>query len=96
MESHKILNFGSVTKEFMGINSRRAMNIAAKKIELIEWLTGLQDEKLINKVDGLKKVAEADWWDTLSKEQQQDIQAGLMDVESGKKKDFKKVLAKYR
>ena len=72
------------------------MNIAVKKIELIEWLTGLQDEKLIKKVEGLRKEAEADWWDTLTAEQQEDIEAGVVDLETGRKKNFKKVLSKYR
>jgi hypothetical protein len=71
------------------------MNIAIKKIELIEWLTRLQDEKLIKKVESLRKEAESDWWDTLTAEQQEDIAAGITDLEAGRKKDFKKVLSKY-
>ncbi len=72
------------------------MNIAVKKIELIEWLSRLQDEKLIKKVEVLRKEAEADWWDSLTTEQQEDIEAGLSDLETDRKKDFKKVLVKYR
>ena len=72
------------------------MDLAVKKIELIEWLTRLQDEKLIKKVEGVRKEAEADWWDTLTAEQQEDIEAGVADLEAGRKKDFKKVLSKYR
>lgn len=72
------------------------MNLAVKKIELIEWLTRLQDEKLIKKVEGVRKEAEADWWDTLTAEQQEDIEAGVSDLEAGRKKDFKKVVSKYR
>ena len=62
------------------------MNIAVKKIELIEWLS---------KVEGLRKEAEADWWDTLTPEQQEDIEAGVSDLEAGRKKDIKQVLSKY-
>jgi hypothetical protein len=72
------------------------MNIAVKKIELIEWITRLEDEKLIKKIESLRKEAEADWWDTLTAEQQEDIEAGIVDLELGRKKDLKKVLAKYR
>ncbi len=72
------------------------MNIAVKKIELIEWLSKVQDEKLIKKVEGLRMEAEADWWDRLTAEQQEDIEAGVADLEEGRKKDFKKVLSKYR
>jgi short subunit dehydrogenase-like uncharacterized protein len=31
------------------------MNIAVKKVEIIEWLAQLNDEQLINKVEKLKK-----------------------------------------
>jgi len=72
------------------------MNIAVKKIELIEWLSKVQDEKLIEKVEGLRREAEADWWDALTAEQQEGIEAGVADLEAGRKKDLKKVLAKYR
>jgi hypothetical protein len=72
------------------------MSIAVKKIELIEWLTRLQDEKSIKKVEGLRKELEADWWSTLTAEQREDIEAGIADLEAGRKKDFKKVLSKYR
>ena len=44
------------------------MNIAVKKIELIEWISKVQDEKLIKKMEVLRKEAEADWWDTLTSE----------------------------
>ena len=72
------------------------MNIAVKKIELIEWLSRVQDESLIKKVEGLRKEAEADWWDTLTAEQQENIEAGEADLEAGRKNNFKKVLSKYR
>ena len=44
--SHKIVNF-----EYKFVS----MDIAVKKVELIEWLAGLQDEKLIQRIDILKK-----------------------------------------
>jgi len=72
------------------------MDIAVKKIELIEWLSKVQDKKLIQKVESLRKEADADWWNSLTEEQQEDIEAGIVDLDSGKKKDFKKVLSKYR
>ena len=33
------------------------MDIAVKKVELIEWLARLQDKSLLEKVDSLKKKA---------------------------------------
>ncbi|HCZ35011.1 MAG TPA: hypothetical protein DHV26_03705 [Cytophagales bacterium] len=39
------------------------MDIAVKKIELIEWLTRLQDEKLIKKIEALKKDSVTDHYE---------------------------------
>ena len=33
------------------------MNIAVRKVEIIEWLAQLNDEQLINKVEKLKKLS---------------------------------------
>lgn len=71
------------------------MDISIKKIELIEWLTKIEDEGLINKIADLKKESETDWWDSLTNEQQEDIQAGLDDIEAGKKQIFSNSISKY-
>jgi hypothetical protein len=39
------------------------MDIAVKKIELIEWLTRLQDEKLIQRIEALKKDSTTDHYE---------------------------------
>lgn len=39
------------------------MNIAVKKVELIEWLTKLQDEKLIQRIELLKQSSIKDLYD---------------------------------
>lgn len=36
------------------------------------------------------------WWCTLSKEQKEDIEAGLSDLANDNKKDFAKVISKYK
>ncbi|MBT1700089.1 hypothetical protein KK083_24590 [Fulvivirgaceae bacterium PWU4] len=69
------------------------MDLSIKKIELIAWLTGIEDESLINKIAALKKETEADWWDALNEEQKQDIEAGISDLEAGRKKDFFEALS---
>jgi len=39
------------------------MNVQAKKYQFIEWITNIQDTKLIK----LVKIAEdSDWWDYIS------------------------------
>ena len=39
------------------------MDIAVKKVELIEWLVRLQDEKLIQQIDSLKKGSVNDMYE---------------------------------
>jgi hypothetical protein len=72
------------------------MDIQTEKLELIEWLSKLSDTSTIKEIKAIKKGKEADWWDTLSKAQKEDIEAGLSDLENGRKKSFHKVMAKYK
>lgn len=39
------------------------MDIAVKKVELIEWLARLQDEKLIQRIEALKKKSVNEWYE---------------------------------
>lgn len=72
------------------------MDLQAEKLNLIEWLTQLKDASVIKEIRALRKEKEADWWDKLSREQKEDLEAGLSDLNAGKKKSLAKVLAKYK
>ncbi len=72
------------------------MDIQTEKLDLITWLAQLNDTLVIEEVKTLKKEQQEDWWDTLSKDQQDDIEAGLEDLRMGRKKDVAEVLAKYK
>ena len=71
------------------------MDISLKKIALIQWLSQVQDEQLINKIESLKDQSEKDWWDSLTNDQKEDIESGLTDLDAGRKSDFHKVISKY-
>jgi hypothetical protein len=43
------------------------MNIAVKKIELIEWLARIQDKSLLKKLEALKKKAIAESYESKMK-----------------------------
>lgn len=43
------------------------MNIAVKKVELIEWLAGIQDRSLLEKLDILKRKAIAESYESRMK-----------------------------
>ncbi len=72
------------------------MDIQTEKLELIEWLSKLSDTSTIKEIKEIRKEREADWWDSLSKAQKEDIEAGLSDLESGRKKILSKVLSKFQ
>jgi len=62
------------------------MNIQTEKLDLIEWISRLNDSSII---DRLRKIKEdysksKDWWDTLEKEELKSINRGLKDVEEGR------------
>jgi len=72
------------------------MNIQAKKYKLIEWITNIQDSKLIDKL--VKIANESDWWDEISEAEKTSIEKGLKNLEEGKAvyhSEAKKVYEKY-
>lgn len=64
----------------MGINIQNA------KIELIQWLTTLEDSSLIQKIIELRKNETKDWWKDISDAEKQSIELGISDAENGKLK----------
>lgn len=72
------------------------MSLQSEKLHLIEWLINVKDARVIKEFISLKNKKESDWWDELSQEQKEDIEAGLADLDSGKKREFKKVLDRLR
>ena len=62
------------------------MSIQKEKLDLIEWISRLNDNSII---DRLRKIKEdysksKDWWDTLEKEELESINRGLKDFEKGR------------
>ena len=68
------------------------MKTESIKIELIEWLTNLDDNHILASLLQFKKSSElGDWADNLSEEQAQSLQRGLTDSENKRvltSKDF--------
>ena len=67
------------------------------KLELIEWLTRLND---IDTLKYLKIIKEArtgrkDWWDDLTEKQRLGIQRGLKDIDEGRMVSHSDVKKKY-
>jgi hypothetical protein len=62
------------------------MNIQTEKLNLIEWISGLNDTSIIDRLREIKDdySKSKDWWDTLKKEELASINRGLKDFEEGR------------
>ena len=69
----------------------------AIKLELIEWLTKLEDDETIQYLKIVKdsKSNEHDWWDDLSEDERSGIERGLDDVKAGRVVSHDDVRLKY-
>jgi len=69
----------------------------AIKLELIEWLTKLEDEETIEYIKVVKdsKSSNHDWWDDLTPNQKQGLERGLRDIDQGKTIPHETVKKKY-
>jgi len=72
------------------------MDIQAEKIQLIEWLAGLNDPRTLDEFISLKKSKEADWWDKISTEERQEISEGLAQANRGEVIPHREVMAKFK
>ena len=61
-----------------------ATNLQERKIELIQWLSVIDDDKLIEKIVDLKRQNSGDWWNEISEAERDSIDRGLADADSGK------------
>ena len=55
-----------------------------KKIELIQWLSSLEDNSIIEKLLKFRKEETKDWWDTISNDEKESIDKGISDANEGK------------
>lgn len=70
------------------------MDISATKLDLIQWLIQLNDEKIINKIQALQ-AEDSDFWNELSEPLKLEIKKGLLELEAGQKHDYESIVAKY-
>ncbi len=69
----------------------------AIKLELIEWLTKLDDDDTIQYLKIVKdsKLNDNDWWDDLSVNEKNAIERGLSDIKAGRVLSHDEVRLKY-
>ena len=52
------------------------------KIELIQWLSTLEDKSVIEKILNLRKEETQDWWINMSAAENNSIEKGIEDAEN--------------
>lgn len=53
-----------------------------KKIELIQWLSSLEDKVIIEKLLQFRKTETKDWWEAVQDEERTSIMKGIEDAEN--------------
>lgn len=74
------------------------LNLQNTKIELIQWLTTLEDKTLLQKIIDLRKSESKDWWDEATDAEKKSIEKGISDADNGKLKthgEARKVYEKW-
>ena len=69
--------------------------LSNKKIELIQWLSTVEDNSILNKIMELRKNESKDWWNSISENEKKSIEEGLNEAENGKLNDHSKARKLY-
>jgi len=70
------------------------MTLDARKINLINWLSQLHDEKTVARLEEFQ--SQQDWWLTISDEERSEIKEGILQADRGEVKSNEEVFEKYQ
>ncbi|AZA62580.1 hypothetical protein [Chryseobacterium indoltheticum] len=56
-------------------------HILNEKLELIQWLSTLEDTSIIKKLMQFKKEETKDWWNSISEEEKKSIGKGISEAD---------------
>jgi hypothetical protein len=60
------------------------LDILNQKLELIQWISSIDDVSIIEKIEDIRKNETVDWWNTISENEKNSIMKGLNDANEGK------------
>ncbi|MBS1527210.1 MAG: hypothetical protein JST19_16275 [Bacteroidetes bacterium] len=72
------------------------MDIQAEKLNLIQWLAGLNEPSIIKRFVALKKEQQVDWWDEIDDDERAEIEEGLAQADQGELLSHEDVMSKYQ
>ena len=62
-------------------------SLHAKKLELIQWLSTVDNPGIIEKILAIRNNEKEDWWKSLSALEKESIEKGLKDADAGNLND---------
>lgn len=74
------------------------MNVKSEKQNLIDWISSLEDEEVIETIKDFKEsyFSKRDWWNEISEEEKNSIDRGLKDAEEGRVISYEQFKNKYK
>ncbi|WP_312824289.1 hypothetical protein [Epilithonimonas sp.] len=72
--------------------------ILNKKLELIQWLSTLEDKSIIEKLLKFRQEETKDWWESISDEERKSIEKGISQADDKNLKshsEARKIYEKY-
>lgn len=71
------------------------MNLEARKLNLINWISTLQEDSILEKVEQIQKE-KTDWWDSISEKDKKAIHEGLDQLDKGEYLTHSEVRSKIK
>ena len=71
------------------------MTLEARKINLINWISTIQEDNILEKVEKIQKE-KTDWWDTISDKDKKAINEGLEQLDRGEYLTHSQVRSKIK
>jgi hypothetical protein len=72
------------------------MDIKAEKLNLIQYITQIDDSKIIERLKQFVKANEDDFWNDLDEDQKQEIKQGVDELNRGEKFNYEDVISSHR
>lgn len=72
--------------------------VLTEKLDLIQWLSAIEDESIIKKLLEFRKKETKDWWEQISEEEKESIKKGIREADNNKLKphsEARKIYAKW-
>lgn len=72
------------------------LQIQNKKLELIQWLSTIEDLNILDKIsDMISRERKKNWWDDISEAEKRSIEKGIAQADAGKLNPYSKARKIY-